>query len=176
MGVLVDNLLSLARLDEGRPLELADVDLTVLAADAVNDARAVEPDRPIRLTVRDPVYVVGDETTLRQVLANLLANALQHTPPGTAVEVSVSADSTTARIDVVDDGPGIEPSSRVRVFDRFWRGKDGRQQSSDGSGLGLAIVAAVSAAHGGTARVEVTGGSMRGAHFRVDLPARPPRG
>jgi len=176
MGVLVDNLLSLARLDEGRPLELADVDLTVLAADAVNDARAVEPDRPITLVVRDPVYVVGDETTLRQVLANLLANARQHTPPGTAVEVSVSADSTTARIDVVDDGPGIEPSSRVRVFDRFWRGKDGRQQSSDGSGLGLAIVAAVSAAHGGTARVEVAGGSMRGAHFRVELPASPARG
>ncbi len=172
MGVLVDNLLSLARLDEGRPLELSDVDLTVLAADAVNDARAVEPDRPITLVVRDPVYVVGDETTLRQVLANLLANARQHTSPRTPVEVSVSSDATTARIDVVDDGPGIEPGVRGRVFDRFWRGKDGDRPSGDGSGLGLAIVAAVAAAHGGTARVADPGGGLRGAHLRVELPAR----
>jgi two-component system OmpR family sensor kinase len=136
----------------------------------------VEPDRPIALVVRDPVYVVGDETTLRQVLANLLANARKHTPRGAAVEVSVSADATTARIDVVDDGPGIAPSCRVRVFDRFWRGTDGQQSSGDGSGLGLAIVAAVAAAHGGTASVEAGSGDMRGAHFRVELPARPSRG
>ena len=148
MGGLVDNLLSLARLDEGRPLELADVDLTQLAADAVTDARAVEPDRPISLIAQKPVHIVGDETALRQVLANLLANAREHTPPGTKVEIRVAATTDGARLDIVDDGAGLDPDERARVFDRFWRGGN-RTRSRDGSGLGLAIVAATAEAHGG---------------------------
>ena len=108
MGALVDNLLSLARLDEGRPLELADVDLTHLAADAVSDARAVEPDRPIQLVAPSPVHIVGDEMTLRQVLGNLLSNVREHTLPATAVEVRVAATSSGARLEVVDDGVGLD--------------------------------------------------------------------
>jgi two-component system OmpR family sensor kinase len=174
MGILVENLLSLARLDEGRPLELADVDLAVLAADAVHDARAVEPGRPITLVAQPPVHVVGDETTLRQVLGNLLSNAREHTPPGTAVEVRVASTRTGARIDVVDGGEGLGPSERDRVFDRFWRGAGAGNAAHGGSGLGLAIVAAVAGAHGGIARVVSGDDALRGAHFVVELPARPP--
>jgi two-component system, OmpR family, sensor kinase len=175
MGGLVDNLLSLARLDESRPLELADLDLAELAADAVADARAVEPDRPIALNGQRPVHVVGDETALRQVFANLLANAREHTPPTAAIEVRVTTTASGARIDVRDEGPGIDPDDRDAVFDRFWRGEDAPR---GGSGLGLAIVAAVADAHGGTAW-EGSGddhvpGGVCGAHFVVELPARPP--
>ena len=174
MGGLVDNLLSLARLDEGRPLELGDVDLSALAADAVHDARAVEPERPIALVAEEPVLVVGDEMALRQVLSNLLANVREHTPPGTAVEVRVGPIATGARIDILDDGPGIDAGASSRVFDRFWRGTNGTGSAHSGSGLGLAIVAAVAAAHGGTAYVDRSGDRRRGAHFVVELPPRPP--
>jgi two-component system OmpR family sensor kinase len=174
MGGLVDNLLSLARLDEGRPLELADVDLSSLAADAVNDARAVEPDRPIALVAPASLYVVGDETTLRQVLANLLSNVREHTAAGTPVEVRIAATSTGARIDVVDDGQGLDPVARERAFDRFWRAEGiDRTGPRGGSGLGLAIVAAVAVAHGGTARVDAGDHRFRGAHFVVELPGDP---
>ncbi|HEV7525142.1 MAG TPA: HAMP domain-containing sensor histidine kinase [Acidimicrobiia bacterium] len=174
MGVLVDDLLSLARLDEGRPLQLVDVDLAAIAADAVHDASAVEPDRPITLVAPRPVHVVGDETTLRQVFANLLSNARQHTATGTTVEVRVGATPEGARIDVIDDGAGIEANERERVFDRFWRSDDERRAPGGGSGLGLAIVAAVAAAHGGTAYVDSLSEPSRGAHLVVALPARPP--
>ena len=174
MGGLVDSLLSLARLDEGRPLTLADVDLTALAVDAVHDARAVEPDRPITLVARAPVHVMGDETTLRQVLANLLSNARAHTPPATSVEVRVGLTAESARLEVIDDGRGLEPGARDRVFDRFWRGSDRHRTSQDGSGLGLAIVAAVAHAHGGKASVTSHDDRLRGAHFVVELPTRPP--
>ena len=175
MGGLVDNLLSLARLDEGRPLELAPVDLAALAADAVHDARAVEPDRPIGLVAEPPVRVVGDEMALRQVLSNLLANVREHTPPGTAVEVRVAAVAGGGRIDIVDDGPGIDPVAATRVFDRFWRAGNGSAAPHRGSGLGLAIVAAVAEAHGGAASVISTPDRLHGAHFVVELPAQPPR-
>jgi two-component system, OmpR family, sensor kinase len=175
MGGLVDNLLSLARLDEGRPLELGEVDLSALAADAVHDARAVEPDRPITLVAEQPVHVVGDEMALRQVLSNLLTNVREHTPSRTAVEVRVGAVVSGARIDIVDDGPGIDPSVSTRVFDRFWRGAGESGSSHGGSGLGLAIVAAVAAAHGGTASVTSNSDPRRGAHFVVELPLHPPR-
>jgi len=174
MGGLVDDLLALARLDEGRPLELADVDLTGLAADAVNDARAVEPDRPLTLVAPEPVCVVGDETSLRQVLANLLSNTREHTGAGVAVEARVVATETGARIEVHDDGPGLERGERERVFDRFWRAGNGARGADGGSGLGLAIVAAVAAAHGGRAWAAPHVAGLRGAHFIVDLPARPP--
>jgi two-component system OmpR family sensor kinase len=170
MGVLVDNLLSLARLDEGRPLELGEVDLTHLAVDAISDARAVESDRPISLIAPTPVNIVGDETTLRQVLANLLSNAREHTPPRTRVEVRVAQIPSGARLDIVDDGAGIGPDECIRVFDRFWRGTT----SGGGSGLGLAIVAATAQAHGGRAWADPSDDRLRGAHFVVELPARPP--
>ena len=173
MGGLVDNLLSLARLDEGRPLVLAPVDLVALATDAVSDARAVEPDRPIALVAPRPVPVIGDETTLRQVFANLLANACQHTPEGAAVEVRVEATAAGSRLEVIDDGAGLDESAQGRVFDRFWRAAGSGNTSGEGSGLGLAIVAAVAAAHGGSARVTSNDGPLHGAHFVVDLPARP---
>ncbi|MDQ1510074.1 MAG: two-component system, OmpR family, sensor kinase [Actinomycetota bacterium] len=174
MGGLVDDLLALARLDEGRPLELVDVDLAALAADAVNDARAVEPDRPIALAAPESVRVVGDETSLRQVLANLLSNAREHTTTGTAVEVRVLATEAGARIDVLDNGDGLDPEQCERVFDRFWRAGTGARGHDGGSGLGLAIVAAVAAAHGGRAWVAPNGVGLRGAHFVVDLPRQPP--
>jgi two-component system OmpR family sensor kinase len=173
MGGLVESLLSLARLDEGRPLELSDVDLAVLAADAVTDARAVEPDRPITLVAPGPVRIIGDETTLRQVLANLLSNARQHTPRRTAVEVRVNSTSGGARVEVVDDGPGLDANACDRVFDRFWRGDTDRPSSGGGSGLGLAIVAAVAQAHGGSARAVPNGDRLHGAHIVIDLPTRP---
>ena len=174
MGVLVDNLLSLARLDEGRPLELVDVDLSALAGDAVDDARAVEPERPVTLVAPRPVRVVGDETALRQVLANLVTNAREHTSSSTAVEVRVASTPTGARIDVVDDGAGLDANARERAFDRFWRGAGAHDGPRGGSGLGLAIVTAVAAAHGGTARVDCSDDRLRGAHFVVELPVQPP--
>jgi len=175
MGTLVDNLLALARLDEGQPLELSEVDLSALANDTVNDARAVEPDRPITLIASQPVHVVADEMRLRQVLANLLSNAREHTPPGTAVEVRVGKTERGARIDVVDDGAGMDLDASARAFDRFWRGASDGSTPHGGSGLGLAIVAAVAAAHGGSARVETSSDRFRGAHLVVELPARAPR-
>ena len=174
MGGLVDNLLSLARLDEGRPLELVDIDLSALAADAVDDARAVEPERLITLVAPRPVRIVGDEMALRQVLANLVTNAREHTASSTAVEVRVTPTSTGARIDVVDDGAGLDTNARERAFDRFWRGEGLHDGPRGGSGLGLAIVTAVAAAHGGTARVDCGADRLRGAHFVVELPAQPP--
>ena len=173
MGGLVENLLSLARLDEGRPLELADVDLAHLAADAVNDARAVEADRPIWLVAPSPVYIVGDEMTLRQVLGNLLSNVREHTLPGTAVEVRVAATVGGARVDVVDDGAGLDVDECARAFDRFWRGENSCKTPRGGSGLGLAIVAATARAHGGRAWADSNRDRLRGAHFVVELPARP---
>jgi two-component system OmpR family sensor kinase len=173
MGVLVDDLLVLARLDERRPLQLADLDLAAIAADAVHDAQAVEPDRPIELVAPNPVPLLGDETGIRQVFANLLTNARMHTPPATRVEVRVTASGGDARIDVVDDGAGLDVADGERVFDRFWRGANGRRGHDDGTGLGLAIVAAVATAHGGRASVEHSPDRLKGAHFVVILPVEP---
>ena len=124
--------------------------------DAVDDARAVEPERPFTLVAPRPVRIVGDETALRQVLANLVTNAREHTASGTAVEVRVASTPTGARIDVVDDGAGLDANGRERAFDRFWRGEGPHDGPRGGSGLGLAIVTAVAAAHGGTARLDCT--------------------
>jgi two-component system OmpR family sensor kinase len=170
MGVLVDDLLLLARLDQGRPLERAPVDLTRVAADAVADAKAAEPDRPVSLATGDPVVVEGDEARLRQVAANLLANARQHTPAGTAVRVSVGTEDGRAVLEVADDGPGLQPEEAAHVFERFYRADPSRARASGGTGLGLSIVAAIAEAHGGTATVASTPG--HGATFRVELPRR----
>jgi len=173
MGVLVDELLTLARLDERKPLQLADLDLSALAADAVNDFRAVAPDRSIELIAPKPVLVLADETGIRKVFANLLTNARLHTPTGVPVEVRVTAQGGDARIDVVDGGVGISTDDGERAFQRFWRASNGKSGHDEGSGLGLAIVAAVATAHGGRAYVEHSPGRLPGAHFVVMLPMQP---
>lgn len=181
MGSLVEDLLALARLDEGRPGRVGPVDLTVLAADAVSDLRAIDPDRPVRLETpgaSGPVVVEGDETRLRQVLANLVGNAAQHTPAGTPVEVRVGpgeagADGrATAVLEVRDHGPGIPPEHAARVFERFYRLDASRTRESGGSGLGMAIVAAIVSSHEGRVGIAPTPGG--GTTVRVVLPVDGP--
>ena len=171
MGLLVDDLLLLARLDQGRPLETAPLAFDRLVDDAVRDARAVEPDRPIDLAV-EPATVVGDDHRLRQVVGNLLANARVHTPPGTAVHVSLRTAGDRVRLEVADDGPGLGPEEAARVFERFYRADKARTRARGGSGLGLSIVAAVAEAHGGWVSVDTAPGA--GARFVVELPQAQP--
>jgi two-component system OmpR family sensor kinase len=168
MGVLVDDLLLLARLDQGRPLEREPVDLVRITADAVDDLRTVAPARDVEFTPTESVVVPGDDTRLRQVLSNLLTNANRHTPPGTPVHVRVVSDGPDAIIEVADEGPGMAPEDAARVFERFWRADPSRARTSGGVGLGLSIVAAIADAHGGSASVDTEPG--RGATFRVRLP------
>src|SRR5207244_4041144 len=172
MSVLVDDLLLLARLDQGRPLEQEEVDLVALASDAVDDARAVSPDRPITFQTNGPVTVTGDEARLRQVTANLLANARVHTPEGTRVHVRVESTQEGARLEVADEGPGLDADEAAHAFERFYRADPARARAGGGSGLGLSIVAAIAAAHGGRATLDT--GPGRGAIFRVELPRSAP--
>jgi two-component system OmpR family sensor kinase len=167
MTLLVDDLLLLARLDEGRPLERKPVDLAQLVGEAVDAARVVEPERPIELSV-EPLTVTGDEARLRQVLDNLLANARSHTPAGTPVSVALERVGDRARLSVADHGPGLTEEQAARVFERFYRADTSRARASGGVGLGLAIVAAVTEAHGGAAAAEPTPGG--GATFVITLP------
>jgi two-component system, OmpR family, sensor kinase len=174
MGVLVDDLLLLARLDEGRPLAREPVDLAALARELVGDARALEPDRPFALEADGPVTVPGDDVALRQVLANLLSNVRRHTPPGAPATVRVSRQDGQVVLEVADRGPGLAPEDAARVFERFFRADPSRARVSGGSGLGLAIVGAIAAAHGGQAEVDSAPG--QGTTFRVVLPAAPRAG
>ncbi len=135
MGVLVEDLLTLARLDEVREAPHGAVDLSVLARDAVDDARATAPEREITLDA-EPVTVTGDADQLRQVLANLLRNALVHTPPGTPIEVSVEGDEAAVRLAIRDHGPGLPADDPDALFERFWRAEGGRERGKDGAGLG----------------------------------------
>jgi two-component system OmpR family sensor kinase len=169
MGVLVDDLLLLARLDQGRPLELGAVDLVPLAADAVADISAVDGTRAVSFDHPDSLVVAGDEARLRQVIGNLLGNATQHTPPGTPVHVSLFRHGDRAVLQVADEGPGILPEARERIFERFYRADPARARGTGGTGLGLSIVAAIAAAHGGSARVGDRRGGP-GACFTVELP------
>lgn len=174
MGALVDDLLLLARLDQGRPLERAPVDVGSLARDAVADARAVHGDHVIHLDVAGDATVVGDEHRLRQVLANLLTNAVDHTPAGTSVTVAVGPDPATAdrvRLQVADDGPGMDPDLATRVFERFARGDASRSRHTGGSGLGLSIVAAIVEAHDGQVALASSPGT--GTAVTVTLPVGP---
>jgi two-component system OmpR family sensor kinase len=178
MGLLVDDLLLLARLDQQRPLERAPVDLGVLVVDAVHDAHATDPGRQVglRLPPANPdaddepaaVPVLGDEARLRQVIGNLVSNAINHTPPGTSVEVRLRTEGDSAVLEVADSGPGLSTEQAERVFERFYRADPARGRVSGGTGLGLAIVAALVVAHGG--RVEVDSAVDAGTTFRVYLP------
>jgi two-component system, OmpR family, sensor kinase len=171
MGGLVDDLLLLARLDEGRPLERTPVDLAALAADAVADFGVAAPEHPVTLDVDGPVVVLGDEPRLRQVLVNLLANVREHTPAGTEASVRVSIVDGRATLVVADRGPGFSPEEAARVFQRFHRVDASRARTSGGSGLGLSIVDAIVRSHGGAVSVDAAPG--RGAAFAVVLPIAP---
>ena len=168
MGVMVNELLLLARLGEGREPERAPVDLASVVTDAVSDARLLDPGRPIAVEAPDGLTVTGDETHLRQVAANLLANALRHTPAGTPVRVRLRAADGWAELEVADEGPGMDAEHAARVFEPFYRADPSRTRETGGAGLGLAIVAAIVADHGGTVTVDTAPG--RGATFRVRLP------
>jgi two-component system, OmpR family, sensor kinase len=169
MQTLIDDLLLLARLDEGRPLASERVDLVALLEESVDAARAVGPEWPIALEAPAPVEVVGDAMRLRQIVDNLLANVRTHTPPGTraTVRVGVGADGREAVLEVADNGPGLDPEHRDRVFERFYRVDTSRSRDRGGSGLGLAVVSALVAAQGG--RVELLSAPGEGATFRVWL-------
>ena len=168
MGVLVEDLLTLARLDEIAEAPHTEVDLAALAGDAVSDARATAPDRSIQLEVGTHGTVMGDAHQLRQVLANLLRNALVHTPAGTDIEVGVADVDGHVRLQVRDHGPGLPSADADALFERFWRAEGGRERGRAGAGLGLAIVAAIVDAHGG--RVGAANAPGGGAVFTVDLP------
>jgi two-component system, OmpR family, sensor kinase len=171
MGLLVEDLLLLARLDAQRPLERRRVDLLALATDAVHDAQSIAPKREITMEVFDgpgTPEVLGDEARLRQVLGNLVANALQHTPETAGVTVRVGTDGDNAVLEVCDEGPGMTSQDAHRVFERFYRTDSSRARSSGGTGLGLSIVDSLVYAHGGT--VTVTTAPGQGCRFKVNLP------
>ncbi|RGE16737.1 HAMP domain-containing sensor histidine kinase [Leucobacter sp. wl10] len=178
MTSLVEDLLALARLDERRPLELAPLPLDRLARDAALDARAQAPDREVSV-IEDPAApeVIGDEHRVRQLMTNLLGNAMRHTPPGSPIEIVVSSPplaegrERVARFEIVDHGEGIPEQIREKIFGRFWRADTSRNRETGGSGLGLAIVKSIVDAHGGSVSVHETPGG--GATFRVDLPCAP---
>src|SRR3954454_669572 len=171
MGLLVDDLLLLARLDQQRPLRMESVDLLPIAADALHNAQAVQPDRNISLTIlpdSEAPVVEGDEARLRQVLGNLVSNALHYTPVDSPITVSVGTRGSEAVLEVSDTGPGLSDEQKARVFERFYRVDTARTRSTGGSGLGLSIVAALVAAHRG--RVTATNTHPHGATFTVYLP------
>ncbi|RVW06509.1 sensor histidine kinase [Rhodococcus spongiicola] len=171
MGLLVEDLLMLARMDAQRPTEFHPVDLLALASDAVHDARAIAPQRGITLEIlpdSGPAEVLGDDARLRQVAGNLVNNALEHTPDDASVTVRVGTDGADVILEVADTGPGLAEDDAARVFERFYRTDESRTRTSGGSGLGLSIVAAIVKAHHGTVTVDSAPG--RGATFRVRLP------
>ena len=187
MSRLVAELLELARLDRESSLDLTETDLAALAVDAVADARAVEPDRPVSADVPPSLVATADEPRIRQVLANLLGNVRAHTPPGTPVVVRVFPAGGGAVLEVSDAGPGMSPQDAARAFDRFHRGARGGGAddraaagpgagSSTGSGLGLSIVQAIAAAHGGYARLRTAPGAGTTVHLWIPARFGEPRG
>jgi two-component system OmpR family sensor kinase len=171
MGLLVDDLLLLARLDVQRPLEHHQVDLLALASDAVHDAQAIDPKRSITMEVFDGPgipEVLGDEPRIRQVLSNLVVNALQHTPASADIVVRVGTEGDDVVLEVADKGPGMSHQDASRVFERFYRTDSSRARASGGTGLGLSIVDSLVHAHGGDVTVTTAPGA--GCRFRVTLP------
>jgi two-component system, OmpR family, sensor kinase len=174
MGVLVEELLLLAQLDQDPVSREVRVDLRELAEHAVQDTRVIAPERSIELEAGPDdmaVEVFGEPDRLRQLLANLLRNAVIHTPEGTGIEVRLAVDVRWVRLDVRDHGPGLPPGAGEQVFERFWRTEGGRRRGRAGTGLGLAIVKAIVVAHGGT--VSASNADGGGAVFRVQLPLAP---
>jgi two-component system OmpR family sensor kinase len=167
---MVEDLLLLARLDEGRPLERERVDLAAIVTEAVETARTVDPGRSVELAV-EPAEVIGDRDRLRQIVDNLLGNVRAHTPAGTPAAVRVTSAEGRAHVTVTDSGPGLPASDAERVFERFFRADPSRARSSGGVGLGLSIVAAVASAHGGEALVR---SGPDGSTFEIVLPLAGP--
>jgi two-component system OmpR family sensor kinase len=169
MGVLVEELLLLAQLDQDPITREVRVDLAELTEHAVQDTRVIAPERRIDLQLATgPIEVFGEPDRLRQVLANLMRNVLMHTPPGTGIEVALAAEGERVELEVRDHGPGLPPGAGEQVFDRFWRTEGGRRRGRGGAGLGLAIVHAIVLAHGGEVSAANAGGG--GAVFRIELP------
>jgi two-component system OmpR family sensor kinase len=170
LSELVDELLLLARLDQGRPLERVPVNLAQVCAEVIADGRVIHPERELRYRRQSGGHVVlGDPSRLRQAVINLVCNACTHTPPGTYVEIRLSREDGWEVLDVLDQGPGIPEELRERVFERFFQvTRKPHQQQLGGSGLGLSIVSAVLSAHGGSVAIEP---SDRGAWFRARIPA-----
>ncbi|MGW3461617.1 sensor histidine kinase [Streptomyces olivaceoviridis] len=178
---LVEEMFLLARLDEDAvcdrepalALDLAPMDLRTLAADALHDVRALDASRPVTLTGPGggrpaTAPAVADEARLRQVVTNLIGNAVTHTPPGTPIRIGVGTVDDRAVLDVSDEGPGLTPAERDRVFDRFFRTDDSRARTTGGSGLGLAIAQALVTAHNG--RLTLVTAPGQGCTFRIELP------
>jgi two-component system OmpR family sensor kinase len=166
MKILVEDLLLLARLDQTRIAEREPTDLAVLAADACTDAVATAPDRKVTLDAPNPLVVFGDQAHLRQAIANLVSNAVRHTPTGSPIDVSVRMHDGQAEVEIRDHGPGLDDDAKEHVFDRFWQAD--RARANTGSGLGLAIVAGIASEHGGTVTADNAPGG--GAAFTLRLP------
>jgi two-component system OmpR family sensor kinase len=170
MKILVEDLLLLARLDQTRAPECSPVDLAVLAADACSDAVATARDRRVTLDAPEPVVIAGDQAHLRQAIANLVSNAVHHTPAGSPIEVRAALSDGCAEVAVRDHGPGLDQEGLAHVFDRFWQAD--RARVGTGFGLGLAIVASIAQEHGGTAAAANAPGG--GAVFTLRLPLSVP--
>lgn len=168
MKALVEDLLLLARLDEGRPVELEPVELVSIAAEALQAAQAVGSAWPVRLDAEQPVEIMGDRDRLRQVLDNLLGNVRTHTPAGTLTTIRLSRIDDVAVVEVVDNGPGLDREQAAQVFERFYRADPSRSRAHGGSGLGLSVVKAIVSAHGGEVSVGAAPGD--GAVFTVRQP------
>lgn len=172
MTRLVEDMFVLARLDAGRGLQLAPVDLARLVASAVRDAEVVDPDRTwVADLPTIPVEVSGDEQRLHQLVTNLLRNGTAHTPAGTTVRAALRPEGDTVVLTVADDGPGIDPDLVPTLFDRFTRGDSSRTRSSGGAGLGTSLIRAIAAAHGGTVSVTSRPGDTR---FTITIPTHRP--
>jgi two-component system OmpR family sensor kinase len=178
LGGLVEDLLTLVRTEELRPVQRAPMDLRTLAVDALHDTTALDPTRPVTLTGPGPASagppapapVLGDEARLRQVVANLVGNAVAHTPPGTPVRIGVGTLDGHGVLEVADTGPGLTPAQAARVFERFYRTDASRTRTTGGgAGLGLSIAAALVTAHGGHVELDTSPG--KGATFRIRLPS-----
>ena len=174
MGRLVEDLLHLARLDQGRPLEPVALDAAALLADAARDLGAVDPGRPVQVQVSGPLPLVADDSQLRQVVANLVANARTHTAPDTPITLRGRLEPDTVLLEVRDEGPGMTPAVATHAFERFYRADPARARATGGSGLGLSIVASIVAAHHGTVGLDSAPGRGTTAWVRLPRGTAPP--